>query len=278
LSPDAVATLAAPFGADAADLYRRTGGNPFFVTELLAAGDAELPVTVGDAVLARAGRLPRSARAVLEAAAIAGPMPELWLLDTLVAGATEQLDDCFASGVVVSAGGEISFRHELVREAILSALSDHRKLALHRATLEALTSPSMGEPDLARLAHHAVGAADAAAVQRFVPAAAERASKLGAHREAALLYDWALRFADAVALETRAALYERRAAECYLFTDFESAEAAQRQALKCYEQLGHELRQGAALSWLAQLVWEVGSLPEAQQIAMKDVLCQWVAV
>jgi len=45
LSPDAVARLAAPHGVDAEVLYRRTGGNPFFVTEVLAAGGEEIPVT-----------------------------------------------------------------------------------------------------------------------------------------------------------------------------------------------------------------------------------------
>ena len=37
LSPEAVARLAEPNGIDSEDLYRKTGGNPFFVTEVLAA-------------------------------------------------------------------------------------------------------------------------------------------------------------------------------------------------------------------------------------------------
>lgn len=52
-------------GVDAAELYRRTGGNPFFVTEVLAAGSATVPPTVRDAVLARTERLPEPARHAL---------------------------------------------------------------------------------------------------------------------------------------------------------------------------------------------------------------------
>ena len=64
LSPDAVAALAAPHGVDADDLYRKTNGNAFFVTEVLAADGAEVPETARDAVLARAARLsPRGDRA-----------------------------------------------------------------------------------------------------------------------------------------------------------------------------------------------------------------------
>jgi hypothetical protein len=63
LSPEAVARLAEPHGVDPGELYRKTGGNPFFVVEALAAGAAAIPDTVRDAVLARAARLsPAGAR------------------------------------------------------------------------------------------------------------------------------------------------------------------------------------------------------------------------
>ena len=57
LSPAAVAELAAESGIDAAALHRETGGNAFFVTEVVAAGGGQLPGTVQDAVLARVQRL-----------------------------------------------------------------------------------------------------------------------------------------------------------------------------------------------------------------------------
>src|SRR4029453_15160748 len=72
LSRQAVAVLAGPHGLDPGALYERTGGNPFFVTEVLAAGDEAIPATVADAVLARAARLSPPARQVLDAAAVVG--------------------------------------------------------------------------------------------------------------------------------------------------------------------------------------------------------------
>ena len=54
LSRDAVAQLAAPHGAEGHELYAKTAGNPFFVTEALAAPGEEIPATVRDAVLGRA--------------------------------------------------------------------------------------------------------------------------------------------------------------------------------------------------------------------------------
>ena len=58
LSPDAVAQLAVGHAIDPDDLYARTGGNPFFVAQVLAAGGTGVPATVRDAVLARAASLP----------------------------------------------------------------------------------------------------------------------------------------------------------------------------------------------------------------------------
>ena len=73
LSVAAVRTLAAGRPLDTAALHRQTGGNPFFVTEALASREAGIPITVRDAVLARAARLSPAGRTALDAAAIIGP-------------------------------------------------------------------------------------------------------------------------------------------------------------------------------------------------------------
>ncbi|MBV8998880.1 MAG: AAA family ATPase, partial [Solirubrobacterales bacterium] len=70
LSPAAVADLAAPHGLDGEELFRRTSGNAFFVSEVIAAPGEWIPETVRDAVLARAARLSGPARRLLEAVAV----------------------------------------------------------------------------------------------------------------------------------------------------------------------------------------------------------------
>ena len=54
-----------------AALYRRTGGNPFFVTEVLASPQDTIPETVRDAVLARSAGLSAGARRLLGVVAVA---------------------------------------------------------------------------------------------------------------------------------------------------------------------------------------------------------------
>ena len=82
LTVDAVAALVSTAGsaADPPTLHARTGGNPFFVSEVLATGTADAPDSVRDAVLARAARIPEAARDALGVAAVLGPGASLALV------------------------------------------------------------------------------------------------------------------------------------------------------------------------------------------------------
>ena len=212
LSAEAVAALAVPEGVDPVSLFERTGGNPFFVTEALAAGDATLPDTIRDAVLARAARLSELARSLLDAVAVVPGRTEIWLLDALQTSPASAFDECLNAGMLMADGAAVAFRHELARLAVEESLPPARGVELHRRALRALES----RQELARLAHHAEGAGDADAVLRFAVAAAEQATAFGAHREAAEQYARALRFAQTLTQGERADMLERYSAECYL--------------------------------------------------------------
>src|SRR5437868_4369047 len=271
LSAAAVASLADPRGIDPADLHRSTGGNPFFVTEVLASGAEQIPPTVRDAVLARAARLDPEARTLIEAVAVVPPQADLWLLEALAAETVERVDDCLASGMLAATQGGVAFRHDLARIAVEESLTPARALDLHRRALAALAAPPGASPDLARLAHHAEAAADRAAVLRFAPAAAARAAALGAHREAAAQYARALRFADGEPVAVRAELLERCSHECYLTARLDEALAAQEQALACWREVGDTLREGDALRALARLLSFAGRNAEAE-VACREAI------
>jgi DNA-binding CsgD family transcriptional regulator/tetratricopeptide (TPR) repeat protein len=263
LSEEAVASLAAPHGAAAEELYLKTAGNPFFVTEALAAAEEEIPVTVRDAVLGRAARLSPDARMLLDAIAVAGSQAELWLLDALASDGVRYLEEALGSGIVVARTRAVAFSHELARLAVEESIPVQRRLALHRAALTTLESPPEGAPDPARLAHHAHAAGDAEAVLKFAPLAAAQASRLGAHRESAIHYAQALGFAEVLPPDVRAQLFSGRAMELFLTVEFEESIVAMEQALRCCEELGDPISQAATLTFLAQLRWQAGTRPEA---------------
>jgi DNA-binding CsgD family transcriptional regulator len=270
LSPEAVARLAEPHGVDGAALHERTGGNPFFVTEVLAAGE-DVPESVRDAVLARAARLGPAARALLDGVAIAPPQSELSLLEAAVPDTLPALDECLASGMLVQTNGAVAFRHELARLAVEEAVAADRKLVLHRATLAALRTAPDGAADLARLAHHAEAAHDAESVLEFAPAAGARASALGAHRESAAQYARALRFAGGLPLEPRADLLGRHALECYVTTQDEDALASSLEALEAHRELGDLPKQLEALASAARAQLNMGLSPDATEAAREAV-------
>ena len=271
LSSVAVAKLAEPHGIDADELYRTTAGNPFFVTEVLAAGEGKTPPTVRDAVLARMARVSPAARTLLEAVAITPPQAELWLLDAIAAGAADRLEECLAAGMLTPEPGGVAFRHELARLAVEETLPPNAKLALHRKALAALASRSEGAPDLARLAHHAEAATDTEAVLRFAPEAAVRAASVGAHREAAAQYARALRFAHGLAPEARAELLDARARECSAIGQFREAIDVYRQALECHRQVGDARKEGDSLRALSWPLWTIGRGEEAEDAARRAV-------
>jgi DNA-binding CsgD family transcriptional regulator/tetratricopeptide (TPR) repeat protein len=271
LSAEAVARLAEPHDVDADELYRNTAGNPFFVSEVLAAGPGAVPQTVRDAVLARASRLSPRARTVLDAAAIVPLYADLWLLDALAGEAIDALDQCIASGMLTAQTNGVAFRHELARIAIEESLSPDRRLRLHQDALAALTQPPNGTPDAARVTHHAVAAGDGDAVLRFAPAAAARAASLGAHREAAAQYAEALRFADRVPTEQRADLLEQRSQSCFLTDQNEAAIETAQAALECHRALGDKRREGDALRWLSAILWCPGRIRECEHAGREAV-------
>jgi DNA-binding CsgD family transcriptional regulator len=260
LSPRAVAELAGPAAIDPRQLHRWTAGNPFFVTEVLATGAAQVPHSVRDAVLTRAGRLSGTAREVLDAAAVVPEPAELWLLEAMAPEASG-LDECLGAGMVMLAEGRVEFRHEIARQVVEESLPPRRRAALHRSALATLAG--LQSPDLARLAHHAEAAGDADAVLRFAPAAAERAAAAGARREAAGLYQRALHFADRVDLARRAQLLERFADVAYFTGQGEQAAAALRQAVQIHGGRGDLLRKGSALRQLAIQLGQNGAMAEA---------------
>jgi DNA-binding CsgD family transcriptional regulator/tetratricopeptide (TPR) repeat protein len=271
LSPAAVSRLAEPHGVDAEELYRKTAGNPFFVTEALAAQADEIPDTVRDAVLARAARLGPEAKTLLEAAAVVPPQAEFWLLEALVGEAVSRLDECLTSGMLTSEPLGVAFRHELARLAVEESVALNRKVRLHRKALAALADPPSGALDLARLAHHAEAAGDADAVLRFAPVAAAHASSLGAHREAAAQYARALRFGDRLPLNEHAELLERRARACYLTDQYDEGIAALEETLECRRATRDRLSEGDALRRLSEFLWCPGRTVEAERSARDAV-------
>lgn len=276
LSREAVAILAAGSGVNADQLYELTSGNPFCVTEVLAASPdvlsrGGLPRSVSEAAWGRLARLSARARDVAYAVAVCGPRADPDLLEKTCPGAGRAMDECLGAGVLVAGGQVVGFRHELARRATLDQIPGYQRQLLHKRALAALAEPPVDPDLLAALVLHASEAGDSDAVIAYGPAAAGRAAVLGAHREAAQLYALVLRHADTTPAEQKVVWLEAHAFENYLSGQAHVAVESWRDAIALRHELGDQLEEADDLRWLSHLLVSEGSNAEATNAGMASL-------
>jgi DNA-binding CsgD family transcriptional regulator/tetratricopeptide (TPR) repeat protein len=264
LTEAAVGQLSRAAGLEGREVYRLTGGNPFFVSEVLQAGGHRVTPSVRDAVLARLGRLSDPAKDCAWAAALAGARVDPELLRPCVPDLPSSLDELQACGILDRDGRDLRFRHELTRLSVEQDAPGHRARQLHETLLQVLTARV--DPDPARLAHHAEGAGDAEAVLSWAPRAGRQAARLGAHREAVAQFRRAARFAEGAEPAVVAEIHESLAVELSYGDAWEDAAASAQTALALWRQVGDPEREGATLGLLSRVMWRL-CRPEEQEYA-----------
>jgi tetratricopeptide (TPR) repeat protein len=207
LEADALARFVAatagivPSASAVETMLRDTGGNPFFVSEVVrllasraqlerltadASGPLGVPPSVREVIGQRLARLSPTGRELLELAATIGvEMPV-----ALLASATGQpamrvlaaLEEPLAARLVREVRGDPGrwrFTHALVREVLYQALGPARRAALHHAIGEALERlhGELDGPHLDELAHHFACAAPGGSAERAVAYSARAAAR-----------------------------------------------------------------------------------------------------
>lgn len=263
LSRESVRLMSHAAGRDGSAVYEITGGNPFFVTEVLMHAAASVPETVRDALRARVARLSAAARETIEIASIVPGRAERWLL--LHSGATDaSIEECVAGGALVETGADVSFRHELARMAVEQTLGEARRQSLHARVLAALESRD-GERDAARLAHHAVLSGDESGAVRHLLFAGSQAADAGAHRAAAAHLEAALERRHLLDPDTTAGVLERLAYERQLFGWTDTARQDLLEALEIRRRSGDRLAEGRDLRSLSRITWLLSDMPKARE-------------
>jgi DNA-binding CsgD family transcriptional regulator len=269
LSAAAVRELAAGSGAEADEVARVTGGNPFLVVETLAA-HGELPTSVREATLARVARLGPQARGLVDVAAVVGQRVPPDLLDELVPGQAGAVGDALAHGVLTDDGATLGFRHELTRQAIERAIASPRRAALHGRVATALTERR--ELDHARIAHHAEAAGLAAMAAQHAALAAAEAERVGALLEAGLQLDRALRLGTDLPTDVRVDLLTRYArAMNFAGRRLEDARRAASEAVALADAAGDRVAGGRARTVLSAALWSLDRLEAARDAASEAV-------
>jgi DNA-binding CsgD family transcriptional regulator len=262
LSPAAVGVLAADNGRDAALVHQITGGNPFFVREVLASPGELVPPTVREAVMARLARCLPATGELAELVAISPGRTERWLIETVLGACPAAVDEAGARGLFDVQTDSVGFRHELARLAVLGSIPTERVRALHAQVLPPLVQHRC---DAARVVHHAKLAGQSAPVLEYAPRAAREAALKGAHREAAAHLDAALRHGTALPAAHRAQLLEEHSRESSLANQAHAAIAAASAALGVWRESGDTRGQARLLCLLSQEYRTIGERVRADE-------------
>jgi DNA-binding CsgD family transcriptional regulator/tetratricopeptide (TPR) repeat protein len=270
LSADAVRELASDAARwDGAQLHALTGGNPFFVSETLAAPPGTIPRTVSDAVIARLSQLTPAGRDALEQLAVVPAVVEFELAESLLGGGLGLLEEAERHGMLQVRHGGLAFRHELARRAVESRLPVIRRRLLNKAVVSSLLAQP--NPDLDRVVHHAVEADDAASVARHAPEAGRASVRLGSNRQALNHFGIALRYAANLPPAEHARVLDEYAWELCNAKRFDEAVRFSAESVRRYETVGDRAALGDVLVRMSRHLYMAGATAEAERAVDRAV-------
>ena len=253
LSRRAVASLA---GDRAAEVFAATGGNPFYVNELVcAAAPKRIPRTVANAVLGRAARLDSADRRLIELVSVVPGRVRASVLDVVMPDWPAAAEEPERRQLLELDGAYVRFRHELARHAIRSSVPVAACRRLHAEILDALLA---ADADPADIVHHADAAGAEDVVAAYALVAARRAAALESNREAYSQYRRALEFVDRLPADEQAQVLEEVAIAGYTVGRLEEALPAIEAAIAIYARLRDVEALGRSTRILSRLYWFAG--------------------
>lgn len=258
LSAEGVASMPGAATVDVPRLYHLTGGNPLFVTELLATSSKDVPASIKDAVIGRLGRLSESSRRLIRYLSVAPGRSERALAHEVISDPVPALAEGEQGGVIQSDSTHIWFRHELVRQAVEAALSASERLEWNRQIGRRLAAIG-GESS--RIMHHASVAGDVDTILAHGPAAATEAMRAGAYRQGTEHLRRVLIHQDHLDPTTNASLTRELSHGLYLVNHFAASLEAGRRSVALWETLENEQELAAALlTFSRSAYWATGPL------------------
>jgi len=271
LSRQAVEKMAEERGYKGEDVFSISGGNPFYVTEILASYSPGVPENIKDAILSVYHKQENGTKNAWEMCSVIPEGLEINRFAKIKSTWDVEMDHCFALQIIVVKKDRVVFKHELYRRTIEGSLSPFKRIALNKKMLELFLGSFEAEGEIERIVHYAKNANENKLVVKYAPIAARQAACVGAHIEASKLFLTAIEYSDGNDEDQMVELYESYAYECYLTNQTKDAIIYQGKALKIWQKKNGVERAGHSLSFLSRLWWFDGNRQEAEKYGRQAI-------
>ncbi|MBS1564401.1 MAG: AAA family ATPase, partial [Bacteroidetes bacterium] len=269
LSRAAVTELAAEKGYSGEDVYSISGGNPFYVTEILASYSTGVPDNVRDSILSVYQRQDDITKYAWQILSVLPTGLEAAWLEKLKPSYSAV--GCLDSQVLVMRGNRIFFKHELYRRTIELSLSPFVRIELNKKILGLLLENPEEEQPIEQIIHHAKNANAYDLVVKYAPIAAGRAAAMGAHTEACRLFYTAIEYYQGKDRDTLLRFYESYAYECYLTYRIKEGIIYGGKALQLWKEKNDIEKTGNSLRFLSRLWWFDGNRKQSENYALQAI-------
>ncbi len=271
LSRSSVEQLAKEKGYSGEDVYAVSGGNPFYVNEILASYSPGIPDNIRDSVLSVFNRQEEATRQVWEILSVQPTGFETRYLEKMQPQYASAVAKCIEAKLLLLHDGRLSFKHELYRRTIETSLSPFVRIDLNKRILDLFREDFEQQRQMERIIHHAKNALQYDLVFRYAPLVAVEAACVGAHVEASKLYYSAIENYQGMDKDILVQLYESYAYECYLINRIKEAIIYQGKALNIWKEKGDAERTGNAMWFLSRLWWFTGNRKQTDSYAAQAI-------
>jgi tetratricopeptide (TPR) repeat protein len=271
LSKQVVDKMAGERGWKGEDVYSISGGNPFYVNEILASYSVGIPENIRDSVLSVYNRQDAKTKHVWEILSVMPTGFSARYLDKMDPFYADVIEEGLAAKMLVNNKGVISFKHELFRRAVEASLSPLVRVELNKKILELFLESFEENQQIEQIVHHAKNANEYDFVAYYAPIAARKAASVGSHTEAATLFLSAIEYYQDSDDDTLIEFYESYAYECYLTNQIREAIIYAGRSLNLLEKKDNKEKIGNCMRFLSRLWWFNGNRKKAESFAVRAI-------
>jgi DNA-binding CsgD family transcriptional regulator len=271
LSREAVEKRAAEKGWSGEDVYRISGGNPFYVNEILASYSLGVPDNIKDSILSIYNQMDEKAKHIWQILSVLPSAFEISYLEKMEPSFEAAIERYLDLKILILDKGLIFFKHELYRRTIEASLSPFIRISLNKKILELFRENFETNHEIERIVHHAKNANETEIVVHYAPQAARQAAQLGAHIEASKLHLSAIEYYQGKDKDLLIQFYEAYAYECYLTRQVKEAIIYTGKSLTLWKEKKDIEKTGNCLRFLSRLNWLDGNRKNAEIFARQAV-------